>query len=318
MSWRRLILRSAGLILLAWGGVLSGISCGGDTVGPPTTPIVRVKVTTSGSFLPEGSYQVSFVGTSSWSYPVEKTGTIEIADLLPGEYTVYLQARHGILWRGLPPNCVVEGAGWGSTITITAGEVTTVAITVSCITPSTYSTLVIGTTTLGPGYDPDGYAVRIDDGDWQALHERLVVPGLAPGVHSVLLGGLASHCQVQSYAVDPPENPQYVTIDAYPEVGAYFMVWCTHRLPSLEVTTITTGPLPDPDGYLLSIAPYPPRRIGVNETVVVDNLTPGPRTVGLSDLAPNCKVDGENPQQTPALGYGDDWQATFSITCSGP
>jgi hypothetical protein len=151
-------------------------------------------------------------------YTVPATGSVEF-DLTPGDYTLQL--------IGVAPHCVVED-GDQRTITITAGVLTPVAFTVSCVTQ-----LSVYTTTQGPGDDPDGYTVRIDDGDWQAIgiDAALTVPGLAAGVHSVLLGGLASNCQIESW-VYPPQNPQNVTIDAdHPTVAASFMVWCTHSEP---------------------------------------------------------------------------------------
>jgi hypothetical protein len=207
---------------------------------------------------------------------------------------------------------VVEG-GDSRTLEVPAGEVQRIGYSVSCVTPDHFSTLVIGTTSVGPGNDPDGYTVRIDDGQSQPLGigEGLTVPGLPPGVHSVFLGGLASNCSVYG------DNPKSVTISAAYTVTAYFVVYCTHPGASVEVTTITTGSLPDPDGYLLNVSGTT-RQIGVNDTVVVENLSPTSQTVGLSDLAANCQVAGDNPQRTPVLGYGQKWQVTFEITCSGP
>lgn len=229
---RNSFLRQTGLNLFVWGTVLSGLSCGGgDPVAPPTTPSVRVIITTSGSFLPE-SYQVRLVTSTDFWYPVATTDTVEITDLTPGEYQVYLYAIRYDEPVNMPPNCTVEGAGWGSTVTIIEGESRTVEITVSCVTPSAFSTLHVSTTTMGPGSDPDGYTVQVDDGEPQAMVAGgLTVPGLSPGVHAVFLGGLANNCHLESWATPDPPNPQYVTIDAYPDVGVSFMLWCGHSWP---------------------------------------------------------------------------------------
>jgi hypothetical protein len=223
MGKRRLVLRQTGLNLLVWCTVLSGLSCGGDSNEPSTTPTLRITVTTSGSFLDADGYEISMdrTGCSAspcvWLYQVEATGAVQIADLTPGYYNLQLV--------GLAPNCVVEG-GDRRTLEVPAGVVTRVAFTVSCVTPAHFSTLVIGTVSVGAGSDPDGYTVRVDHGDWQAIGigETLTVPSLAPGVHSVFLGGLASHCDVIF-----GDNPLNVTIDAYPMVTASFTVYCGHN-----------------------------------------------------------------------------------------
>jgi hypothetical protein len=234
------------------------------------------------------------------------TGVLEITGITPGYHTVQL--------AGIEINCVVEGGRDSRTLEIPAGEVQRISYSVSCVTPEHFSTLVIQITSAGASSDPDGYTVRVDDGEWQAIgiQGTLTVPGLAPGVHSVFLGGLASQCGIYG------DNPVNVTIGAAFMVTAAFTVACSHPGASVEVTTITTGPSPDPDGYLLSIDLGIPTPISVNATVVVENLTPSSHIVGLSDLAANCRVDGENPQRTPVLGYGEKGQVTFGITCSAP
>jgi hypothetical protein len=231
MGKRMLALRQTALGLLVWGAVLSGLSCGGDSNEPSTTGTLRIMVTTSGPFPDSDGYAV-MVHTGctgytqcEWSYEVEPTDTVEVADLTPGDYMVELIGP-------IAPNCAVGGQ-YQRTLEIHAGVQTTEAFSVSCVTPSTFSTLFIRTVTMGPGNDPDGYTVRVDDGDWQAIggSATVTVPGLAPGVHSVLLGGLASNCILEAYDQNPPPNPKYVTIDAYPEAWVDFMVWCTHSQP---------------------------------------------------------------------------------------
>jgi hypothetical protein len=309
MSWRRLVLQRAGLNPLLGGLVLFGLSCGRDSTGPSTDPsapgTLRIAVTTTGSFIDPDGYAFSVDGIGSdppWT--VVGSGVLEITGITPGYHTVQL--------AGVEINCVVEN-GDSRTLEIPAGEVQRIEYHVSCVTPEHFSILVIGTTSVGPGSDPDGYSVQIDDGEWQPLGigEALTVPGLAPGVHSVLLAGLASHCDVVF-----GDNPVNVTIGAAYMAGAGFTVYCGHPGGSVEVTTVTTGSSPDPDGYLLSIDGIS-RPIGSNATVLVEDLSPSSHVVGLTDFTANCQVDGENPRHTAVLGYGGRAQVTFNITCSG-
>ena len=59
---------------------------------------------------------------------------------------------------------------------------------------------------------------------------------------------------------------------------------------SLDVTTATTGPEPDLDGYTLSIDGAAPAAIAVSASRHTEGLTPGEHTVTLAGLAGNCTV----------------------------
>ena len=59
---------------------------------------------------------------------------------------------------------------------------------------------------------------------------------------------------------------------------------------SLDVTTITSGPEPDVDGYTLSIDGAAPEAISVNASRHTEGVVPGPHTVALAGLAGNCVV----------------------------
>jgi hypothetical protein len=221
MGNQGLVLGQTGLNLLVSCALFSGLSCGGDTTEPSTTGTLRITVTTSGPIPDADGYIFSIGGIGL--YTLQSNGTIDITDLPPGSLTVQL--------IGLAHHCVVED-GDRRILDVPVGVVTPVAFTVSCVTQ-----LNIQTTSLGPGNpDPDGYTVRIDDADWPVSISpnstaTLTVPGLALGVHSVFLGGLASNCQLQAWD-GPPQNPQYVTIDAdHPIVAANFMVWCSRSEP---------------------------------------------------------------------------------------
>src|SRR5918999_2324987 len=67
-------------------------------------------------------------------------------------------------------------------------------------------------------------------------------------------------------------------------------------LPSLSVTTTTDGVELDPDGYNLVIDGSEGDAIGVGATLLVERLSDGEHTVGLSGVAANCSTEGENPR----------------------
>ena len=59
---------------------------------------------------------------------------------------------------------------------------------------------------------------------------------------------------------------------------------------SLDITTVTSGPEPDVDGYTLSIDGTAPEAIAVNATRHTEGMVPGQHTVALAGLAANCTV----------------------------
>src|SRR5919107_4777805 len=65
---------------------------------------------------------------------------------------------------------------------------------------------------------------------------------------------------------------------------------------SIAITTATTGPEPDADGYTLSVNEGAQVEIGTNATHQVTDLAAGGSTVRLGGLAANCRVEGDNPR----------------------
>lgn len=85
---------------------------------------------------------------------------------------------------------------------------------------------------------------------------------------------------------------------------------------AIGVTTVTTGDNPDADGYTITIDGNDAGSIGVNATVIRDNYPPGTYQVGLTDVATNCTVSGENPRSLNVRA-GITEATTFNINCPG-
>lgn len=110
-------------------------------------------------------------------------------------------------------------------------------------------------------------------------------------------------------------------------VGALLIAGCSDQvccepppLGSLRVTTITTGPGLDPDGYTLVTRPQIPGRdsvalpIGTNATITSD-LELGRQTVRLADVQSNCTPSANNPGLVTIVA-GDTVAATLTVACS--
>lgn len=84
---------------------------------------------------------------------------------------------------------------------------------------------------------------------------------------------------------------------------------------NLEVSAVTTGDSPDPDGYTLSVDGAAGEAIEVGGTVVKSGLSPGNHTAQLSGLDGNCVVEGANPR-TVAVVAGQTVKIAFAVTCT--
>ncbi len=169
------------------------------------------------------------------------------------------------------------------------------------------------TVTTGGGTDPDGYSLLLDGIDRGpiAVNASNNLAGLPAGSHTIGLTGLAANCQVSG------ENPRAVTVPAGGTVTVAFAIACTAPGPatgSLAITTITTGPSQDADGYLVAIDGSGNRPIGASATVTVGNISAGQHSVQLRGLASNCSVTGTNPLGV-AVQAGETARVSFSVTC---
>ncbi len=88
-------------------------------------------------------------------------------------------------------------------------------------------------------------------------------------------------------------------------------------LPQLEITTSTTGSLPDSNGYAASIDGGQPQAIGDNDTLTIANLSSGDHLVELTGVAENCQVGGTNPRSV-TLTSDEPQTIDFVVTCSAP
>jgi hypothetical protein len=83
---------------------------------------------------------------------------------------------------------------------------------------------------------------------------------------------------------------------------------------SLEVTSLTFGIDPDPDGYVVMLDGRGVESIGVSGAVLIDDVAPGEHQVDLSGVAANCQVEGERPR-TVTITESGAATAAFSVAC---
>ncbi|MGB5301651.1 MAG: hypothetical protein WBN79_12870 [Gemmatimonadota bacterium] len=85
---------------------------------------------------------------------------------------------------------------------------------------------------------------------------------------------------------------------------------------AIGVTTVTTGDNPDADGYALTVDGNVAGNIGVNEVLIVPDLAVATYSVGLTNVAANCTVAGDNPRDVPVTA-GLTTNTQFDVDCPG-
>ena len=175
------------------------VACNGDDLTQPTTGTLMVTTLTGGSGLDSDGYTVQV--DNGPLQPIAATGTVQNSLVSSGSYTVQL--------AGMAPNCAVSGDNPRS-VTVTAGQTTTVSFEVTCNTTTPVGALEITTVTTGESPDADGYTLQVDDGTGQpiAANGTFQLSDLASGNHTLRLGGIAGNCSLDG------QNPRTVTVPA--------------------------------------------------------------------------------------------------------
>jgi TolB protein len=89
------------------------------------------------------------------------------------------------------------------------------------------------------------------------------------------------------------------------------------RTGAIEITSTTSGAIPDPDGYSASVDGGSNVLIPVGRSTRVDDLTVGSHSVRLSGVAPNCTIPGPNPMAASVVA-GQTTRVSFRVRCEAP
>ncbi|HEX3235013.1 MAG TPA: hypothetical protein VHR41_12500 [Gemmatimonadales bacterium] len=176
--------------------------------------------------------------------------------------------------------------------------------------------LLILTAIQGGASDPNGFVVSINGDSGRAIGpaDSLRASDLRPAEYRVTLLDLAEHCTVSS------PNPQDVLVVAGLTTTVRFEVDCQAPEPGqgqLQVIVGTSGVELDPDGYILYVDSDSARRIEVDDTLLIANLTSGSHLVRLGGLAQNCTTGQANPD-TVIVTTDQTEAATFQVSCWPP
>jgi probable HAF family extracellular repeat protein len=183
-------------------------------------------------------------------------------------------------------------------------------------TASTSGAIAVTVSTAGANIDldPDGYALSVDGGPGKAVgvNATVTVADLPTGNHQVRLDGVASNCSV---ADTNPRSVDVIDYDKAPSlVSVLFSVSCIAMIGSIRVSTTTSGPEPDQDGYSVSVGGVARGNLATNGVLEIASVRAGQTQVELTGVSGNCAVDGTNPQ-TVNVAFGATAEVAFTIRC---
>ena len=242
---------------------------------PPSAGTLTVITETSGAGADPDGYAFTIGGGAA--QPIGPSASISVAGVAAGATEVGLS--------GLAPNCQLGGAN-PRPVTVPAGGTIEVVFAVTCAAGT--GTLVVATESTGEPADPSGYSLSLDGGAAVAIgvNARQTFDGVAPGVHAVSLGGLASNCAVLG------QNPRSATVTASQTTTLTFTVTCVATSGDL---TITIGGLPAGTDAAVTASGPGAFSTEVTETTTLEDLPPGEYTV----TAASVTAAGSNYTATP-------------------
>jgi hypothetical protein len=179
------------------------------------------------------------------------------------------------------------------------------------VRPSSAATLVITTVTTGLERDADGYQLTLDGTSAGSIASsgRVILPDLVAGAHPVHLEGIAENCRVAG------DNPQTVSVESGDTARISFAVTCAAAAVTLRITTRTRGPLPDQDGYLVSLDGAATQAIGSLDSLQLNDIQRGDHGLAVTGIADHCTLDGSNPRSFAVSGEADV-EIALEVSCA--
>jgi WD40 repeat protein len=176
--------------------------------------------------------------------------------------------------------------------------------------------------TAGPDQDGNGYTVLVDgqrSGDISTSGSRIIT-NVSAGPRIVRFDDVASNCVTDA-------ESRAVNVVAGQLSVVEFVVTCVARNPgplptfgTLRITTATTGPEPDANGYRALLTNLNSSEntlfLPPNGTVSVDLVAGVRYVVVLSDIAPNCRIQTNvAPEQVAEIVRGTVVSIAFAVGC---
>ncbi len=294
MTRLAVVLRVACLPLAALAAACGGV----ERAAAPETGAVHVTLATTGSDLDPDGYTVLVNGAVQAHVGIQADTNLIGVPAGTGSVTL----------TGLAANCSTQPT-MPLAVTVLANQSVDVGVTVHCAATTGFLRLWVQGSDI-QDQDPDGYFYRIDAGATVAIGNQAAVIPVSHGDHHLTLSGLAANCEIAPG----------LTWDFYVGAGdtteVDFAVGCSLITSAIQVTTSTTGAVPDPNGYSISIDGAAVA-MGINDSHLFTGIAPGTHLVRITGIAPNCIL--YSPDETTAI-TGADWYMnpltiTFPVVC---
>jgi Tol biopolymer transport system component len=285
--------------------VLAMLSLGCDDSTGPRTGAIGVSVWTVGDTIDRDhdGYALSVDGGPAQAIP--SNASLTIPNISPGNHLVRLD--------GLAANCSVSGPNPRAAEVV--ADYVAVRFIVSCVANT--GSMHVLTATSGSEMDPDGYVVTVGGVSRAEMpaNGTASISDIREGTYGVALAGLSGNCVVDG------GNLRAVTITFATTVEVVFTIRCVPA-GGLRLTTATTGPYLDPNGYDLELRPEGPSSVThatvlTNGTIAFSGLLPGNYRLTLFDILPNCDAVSSNPRVV-AIAAGSETSVTIDIRCDAP
>jgi Tol biopolymer transport system component len=260
--------------------------------------MLEVTTTTTGNDIDPNGYDVVIDGAGS--EPIGASGTVNIP-VAAGTHTVTLS--------GATPNCVV--ADPTQEISVESGGTASVSFSVVCATVPTSGSVRIFTSTGGTDLDVDGYRITVGFAPSRVigLNAEFMWVNLSSGVHTVDLSELSQNCTAAG------GTSRSATVVAGTTVDVTFDITCRPvNTGTVVVTTSTSGPDQDADGYTVSINFGPPEPIAANGTMEMVLPDTTAYSVRLAGIAGNCSLSGTEYQTVQPMA-GTSTVIAYEVAC---
>jgi hypothetical protein len=168
--------------------------------------------------------------------------------------------------------------------------------------------------TTGGAADYDGYMLALGD----VPPVRTSTSGtydfaVDPGTYAIRLTGVAPNCSV-------PVNPLMVTASEGATVRVTIEVTCDVPRGQIEVSVITSGAVPDSDGYIVTMPVgflgLVRRNLAPNDTVSLGSFLPRNYSLTLNGIAANCSTSPVT--RVASVVPGGLARVTFPVVCQDP
>ena len=183
--------------------------------------------------------------------------------------------------------------------------------------PST-GALRVTVATTGGDPDLDGYIVSVDNNERSVSpNDTVVFAGLGTGAHTLRLREMARNCAVPGHTAPGTDTSQVEigqpSVTARDTTKLAIVVTCVAT--GVQITTTTTGPDRDADGYTVVLDGALQAVVGINGSIAITRLSADSHRVALGEVAANCTIASPHPRWV-TVAFGQVVPVPLAVSCT--